>query len=215
MNAQAQLILGLLWLSFGAVHSVTASPAFKRRVEPKLGGLYRVVYNIAAGVHLAAILSYEYFSAAGSLKFDRPWFWSVPAIAAEILGWLIILFALGQYDMGRFLGLTQMREHARKLPPSAPEPLVVDGMHRYVRHPLYAGLFLVLWGRVSNELELATALWASLYLLIGTYFEERKLLREFGPAYATYRARVPAFVPWRGHVKDGPKDGLKDRRVPD
>ena len=198
MNAQAQLILGLLWLSFGLVHSLTASPIVKRRLEPVLGGLYRIVYNIVAGVHLAAVLSYEYFTAASSLKFARPWFWSGPAIAVEIFGWIVVLFALGQYDLGRFLGLTQMHEHTRKLPPGPPEPLAMDGMHRYVRHPLYTGLFLVLWGRVGNELELATAIWGSLYLLIGTYFEERKLLREFGVAYAEYRARVPAFAPWRG-----------------
>jgi protein-S-isoprenylcysteine O-methyltransferase Ste14 len=36
-----------------------------------------------------------------------------------------------------------------------------------------------------------------LYLLVGTWLEERKLLAEFGAAYARYRREVPALFPWR------------------
>jgi protein-S-isoprenylcysteine O-methyltransferase Ste14 len=82
----------------------------------------------------------------------------------------------------------------------APEPLRLDGPHRFVRHPLYTALFLVLWGRAFDEAMIATAVWGSLYLIVGTRFEERKLLRLHGAAYARYRARVPAFLPWKGRA---------------
>ena len=83
------------------------------------------------------------------------------------------------------------------------EPLATGGLNAFVRHPLYSGLFLVLWARVSNDLTLATALWGSLYLVIGSRFEERRLLRVYGEAYARYRAAVPAFVPWKGRAWRG------------
>ena len=75
------------------------------------------------------------------------------------------------------------------------ETLRIDGLHRYVRHPLYSGLFLILWGHAQTEFALATAIWASIYLVIGTVFEERRLIERYGEAYRDYRARTPAYVP--------------------
>ena len=66
--------------------------------------------------------------------------------------------------------------------------MATRGLHRYVRHPLYSALFLCLWGLVQDPLSLATALWGSLYTLIGTYFEERKLISLYGEAYQTIQA---------------------------
>jgi len=35
----------------------------------------------------------------------------------------------------------------------------------------------------------------TLYILVGVYFEERKLLREFGQEYAEYRSITPMLIP--------------------
>lgn len=107
--------------------------------------------------------------------------------------------ALLGYDRGRFLGTTQLRQ-----PDAAEdEELRIDGLHRYVRHPLYSGLFLVLWGHAQSEFALTTAIWASVYLLIGTYFEERRLLDRYGEAYRSYCAVTPAYIPCRGRASGG------------
>ncbi len=107
--------------------------------------------------------------------------------------------ALLGYDRGRFLGATQLRQ-----PDAAQdEDLRIGGLHRYVRHPLYSGLFLVLWGHAQSEFALTTVIWASVYLLIGTYFEERRLLDRYGDAYRSYSAVTPAYIPWRGRASGG------------
>jgi len=36
---------------------------------------------------------------------------------------------------------------------------------------------------------------ATIYVLVGAYFEERKLLRDFGEAYAEYKRKTPMLVP--------------------
>jgi protein-S-isoprenylcysteine O-methyltransferase Ste14 len=36
---------------------------------------------------------------------------------------------------------------------------------------------------------------ATLYILIGAYFEERKLLREFGAAYVEYKKKTAMLIP--------------------
>jgi len=70
-----------------------------------------------------------------------------------------------------------------------------------VQHPLYSGWFLVLWGQAQTEFTPATAVWGSFYLLIGTAFEERRLIARYGQIYEIYRKRVPAYLPWRGRVR--------------
>ena len=70
-----------------------------------------------------------------------------------------------------------------------------DGLHARMRHPLYTAGLLILWGLASSEAGLATAVWGTLYFLIGARCEERRLITLFGDAYRDYRQRVPAFLP--------------------
>ncbi|MEX2241222.1 MAG: isoprenylcysteine carboxylmethyltransferase family protein [Burkholderiales bacterium] len=73
--------------------------------------------------------------------------------------------------------------------------LVVRGVYGWVRHPMLAGglLFLLTSGPSLNNL-IYTAMYAA-YMLIGGYYEERRLVRIFGQDYLRYRARIGAFFP--------------------
>jgi len=186
---------GLAWASFGALHSALAAESVKAALG--LGRYSRLAYNGFAALHLGVIwwLGKFWLSDAAPLGL-------APAVGTigdgvTVFGLVVIAVALMGYDRGRFLGTTQLRA------PEAAEDenLRIDGLHRFVRHPLYSGLFLVLWGHAQTEFALATALWGSVYLVIGAGFEERRLIDRYGTAYRTYRARVPAFVPWRGRVE--------------
>lgn len=76
--------------------------------------------------------------------------------------------------------------------------LKVDGIHRFVRHPLYSGTILFVWGLffifpfLSN---LIAVVLLTLYVFIGISFEEKKLLKEFGKRYEAYILKVPMLVP--------------------
>jgi protein-S-isoprenylcysteine O-methyltransferase Ste14 len=78
--------------------------------------------------------------------------------------------------------------------------LVTDGLYARVRHPQYAGLFLVTTGMLVQWPTLVTLLmWP---VLVWAYHrlakrEEREMLARFGDAYETYRRAVPAYVPRR------------------
>jgi protein-S-isoprenylcysteine O-methyltransferase Ste14 len=65
-----------------------------------------------------------------------------------------------------------------------------------VRHPLYtAGLAFIWFTPLMTVNLLVLNIGLTVYIVIGAYFEERKLLREFGPAYAEYQRRTPMLVP--------------------
>jgi protein-S-isoprenylcysteine O-methyltransferase Ste14 len=74
--------------------------------------------------------------------------------------------------------------------------LVTEGLYRWVRHPLYTAGLLFIWLTpimTFNLMVLGLAL--TIYILVGAYFEERKLSREYGAQYAQYKASTPMLVP--------------------
>ena len=79
-------------------------------------------------------------------------------------------------------------------------PLVLQetGMHAYVRHPLYFGTLLFVWALffLYPFLNIGiSCICISLYTLVGMYFEEKKLVTEYGEAYQKYQTRVPGLLP--------------------
>lgn len=189
-------IYACLWLSFGVVHSLLASQSAKRYFAPLLGSGYRLGYNLFAALHIALIIIGGHIVlGAASAPLDWPTGADTALIVVRWAGIAIIMVALTQYDLGQFSGLAQLRrKHLDE------ERLHISGMHRYIRHPLYLGAHLYLWGGAQDEFGLQTALWGSIYLVIGTWFEERRLLTQFGPAYAVYKASVPMLLPTRGRA---------------
>jgi protein-S-isoprenylcysteine O-methyltransferase Ste14 len=83
--------------------------------------------------------------------------------------------------------------------------LFTGGLYAYVRHPRYTGMFCAVVGAalLAGTLRLWAILavwWVLALVVIG--LEERELAGRFGPAYAAYRKRVPAFLPF-GMRKSG------------
>ena len=193
------LIVALAWLSFGAAHSVLAATPVKQRLAPLFGVYYRLAYNLFAALHIGLVM------ALGGIMLSAQSYVFEPGISAamtgiKILGAIVLLLALRQYDLGRFSGLSQIRAHRQGKTDPGDEPLVIQGIHQFVRHPLYLGAILYLWGGANAEFGLLTAVWGSLYLWIGGRHEERSLLALYGPAYTAYRAKVPAILPWKGRL---------------
>lgn len=193
-------IYAALWGSFGLGHSLLAGHRVRAWVIGRIGARERLAYNLIAMLHLLLVLTIG-AALLGALPALRiPWPLRAAMLAAVVAG-LVVLAAAGRaYDLGRFSGLAQLRGTVRDAPGETPEPLVTDGMNRRVRHPLYLGLLLVLWGLAVTPLALATAVCASLYIAAGIRSEERKLRVLYDADYLAYCARVPALLPrpWRG-----------------
>ncbi len=193
----AHLIYGLGWLSFGLVHSLLATAAVKGRLQPVFGAASRLAYNMFAFLHIAAVWVF------GLVMLDATPFAMEPGIghaltAVRWLGVVVLLLALSEYDLGRFSGLSQIRAQRLGQPDPGDEELITQGLHRFVRHPLYLGAHMILWGGATDGFGLVTAAWGWLYLVIGARFEEKTLSALHGEAYEDYRRRVPALIPRLG-----------------
>lgn len=188
---------GLAWAVFGLLHSLLADERIKTLLRPRLGAAYRLAYNLFAAFTMIAVFWIGHRLLGELPRYDLGGGEKIALTVMEIAGWGLGFLALLRYDLGRFAGTAYLRD-ARL---AENEPLIVAGLHRYVRHPLYSAAFLILWGAAWTPLGLMTAVYGSAYLLIGTALEERRLLARYGDAYAEYRARVPAFVPWIGRSR--------------
>ena len=76
--------------------------------------------------------------------------------------------------------------------------LVTTGPYAFVRHPIYAGIFLAMLGSMIG----VTLFWAVPLVLFGIYFvysatrEEKLMLEQFPQQYAAYRRRTKMLVPF-------------------
>jgi protein-S-isoprenylcysteine O-methyltransferase Ste14 len=179
-----------LW---GSVHSLTASHTFKDWLRRTIGDRfmrgYRLLYNLFSAVSLAPVLYLLLILPDRDLyRIPPPWSWLL--LLGQGLSALLLVVALLQTDVLSFIGLRQLIERDR------PGALVVSGMYRHMRHPLYTFGLGMLWLSPSVSVNSFVAYLAfMLYIFVGIYFEERKLLREFGEAYAAYKSVTPMLIP--------------------
>jgi protein-S-isoprenylcysteine O-methyltransferase Ste14 len=84
--------------------------------------------------------------------------------------------------------------------------LVVSGLFRYLRNPMYVGVVMLILGQgllfsSVRVLEYGIAVWVGFVLFVVIY-EEPTLQRSFGREYEEFCANVPRWIPrlrpWRG-----------------
>jgi len=187
------LQLAVLWILFGVFHSVFASNRFKTAVFAGLPGFrpyYRAAYVLFAFSTLGGVLAYQ-LAIPSPLLLEANWRPAGYTLMAP--GGLLMAICIRKY----FLSLSGLRSLVRQQVVKG--PLRVDGVHRYVRHPLYLGTFMLVWGvflAIPTLSLLVMAIAIHAYTLLGIRYEEAKLIREFGFAYLEYCARVPRLLPF-------------------
>ena len=86
--------------------------------------------------------------------------------------------------------------------------LVVGGVYRYVRNPMYVGVVSAILGQALyfvdlRLLEYGALVWLAFHLFVLIY-EEPTLKRTFGAEYETFRRNVPRWIPrlrpWNGET---------------
>lgn len=178
---------------WGVVHSITASLGFKALLRRALGDgfmrFYRLLYNTFSVLSFAPIL-YLMSVLPDRDLYRVPSPWNYAMLAGQGLSAILLLAAFLQTDSLSFIGLRQLFEEEK------PGKLVKTGFYRVMRHPLYTFGLLILWLSPSVSLN-SFVVYVSLtiYILAGAYFEERKLLREFGREYEEYKSVTPMLLP--------------------
>jgi protein-S-isoprenylcysteine O-methyltransferase Ste14 len=166
----------------------------------------------------AAFWIYWLVSAAGAKRGSRSWRTRPPSIAIIVVGALVlrvsgahslivhspilqavgvILFLLGlalavwaRVHLGRNWGMPMTAK-------DDPE-LVTSGPYRLIRHPIYSGILLGVFGTsLATNVDLLIAVgMIGAYFLYSATVEERILTRSFPATYPSYKARTKMLIPF-------------------
>jgi protein-S-isoprenylcysteine O-methyltransferase Ste14 len=149
-----------------------------------------LAYNVFSVLSFAPIL-WLMVILPDRVLFQIPAPWIYLSLAGQLLAVVILVVGVLQTGPLSFIGLRQFFEREESSP-----QLVTDGLYRWVRHPLYtAGLLFIWLTPVMTQNTLVVIIAATVYIIVGAFYEERKLEREFGAAYAEYKAATPMLIP--------------------
>lgn len=176
-----------LFTMFALHHSVLARSGVKRRLERAVSQAYeRTTYVwIASVLFLAVCLGWQ--SVPGVLYVHRG-LAAVPHWLTVLAGVSLTARAAGALDP---LDLAGIRQASGR--PAEPVFKVV-GPYVWLRHPIYLGWVLVVFGVPHmTATRFLFAVVSTIYLVVAIPFEERSLVETFGNTYRDYQRRVP----WR------------------
>lgn len=193
------LILSLLVIAWCVLHSVMISVSvtefFRQRLGPHFR-FYRLFFNLVSVLTLIPVVLY-----ASSVQTEPIFRWEGYKLIFRIffLGTAALLFFSGasHYDSAQFLGLRQIRVKISNKGLTGSGELDTSGVLSLIRHPWYLGAILLIWARPLDLSAILVNGLLTIYLLVGIYLEENKLVKEFGDQYRSYQQRVSRLFPYK------------------
>ena len=170
-----------LFAAFALHHSLFARESIKRRVASVLPGqLLRSCYVWTASVLLLIVLAL-WQPIAGDVYTVTGWR-AIAHAAVQWSGLWLIAQSVAKIDALELAGIK---------PASGTDSLQIAGPYRWVRHPLYLGWLLAVFGAAHMTADRFTfAAITTVYLFVAIPWEERSLLRIFGEPYTRYQRTV-------------------------
>jgi protein-S-isoprenylcysteine O-methyltransferase Ste14 len=177
--------LWVIWLAYWTVSAVGAKETVRR--ETGLSRLGHGAPMLVGAVLLGVPRVFGHALEQRFHTFSFTWFWLGVALTATGIAFSISARAwLGVNWSG---SVTLKQDHE----------LIRNGPYALVRHPIYTGMLLALFG-TALVVDRWRALIGFAILVAGLLYkmrvEERFMAEQFGDAYARYRAEVPALIPF-------------------
>lgn len=188
-----------LCLAFFVQHSGMVRKRFRRQLTRFIPETFSsAVYAIVSSVFLLAVVGLWQESPQAVIGF--PGILQLPFRAAFFLALAGFVWGIRALRLFDPFG-TRPIHHALRGTVPRPVPFTVNGPYRWVRHPLYSFMIVMIWSNphVTYDRLLFCSLW-TIWIVCGTVFEERDLVAEFGNAYRAYQKHVPMLIPWKGRA---------------
>jgi len=199
IDYSSYIILSSLIIVWCVLHSTMISVPVTQYLEKLLGikfCFYRLFFNLIATLTVIPVALFAY-----SIRTQAVFHWNGYLRIGQVflLGIAVLLFFLGgrHYDARQFLGIKQIREGNSNKLITAKDELDASGILGITRHPWYLASILFIWARQLDVSAIIVNVVFTSYLIVGTYLEEKKLVREFGEKYLTYQQMVSMLIPFR------------------
>lgn len=182
----------LLALFFAWPHSLLLVPSvqkwLKAYVHPQLMGCLHCVVTCGS-----LLLLFPLWSVSQGGVWDLNG-WSAIVMQFGFYGsWAALLYSLWLSGMGYQTGLLPWLYWARGVK-SPRREMNSSGAFRIMRHPVYLSFLGLVWftPHMTWDHVILTSVW-TLYIYVGSYMKDRRLLHYIGQPYREYAQRVPGF----------------------
>ena len=194
------LIIIFLFTVFGYTHSLLASEKVKIQFKKIFGGLiafYRILYNLFSVISLYII--YDVSPKPHIIIYDLHNPFDLIILIPQFLSLAGVFWVFKYICLREFLGLEQIKRFFEKKYITELDEeftLRIEGPYRYSRHPVYFfSITFLLFRPVMDLFYLTFLICVVAYFYIGSYYEEKKLVRQFGDIYENYKKEVPGIFP--------------------
>jgi protein-S-isoprenylcysteine O-methyltransferase Ste14 len=104
---------------------------------------------------------------------------------------IVIAGSFVSFDIWEFFGIRQTQKKEKG------QVIQKHGFYGIVRHPMYLGAFVYFTASMTHAPlpQFLGYLILAIYVIIGTFREDRRLLRELGDVYREYQKEVPMILP--------------------
>jgi methanethiol S-methyltransferase len=185
--ARRAIVIDILLFSvFALHHSLLARTGLKRRIARIVPEwLERSAFTwVASALFLVVCLAWQ---PVDGLVYSLDGMWRLAGYTAQLTGILLVAAGASAIDVLDLAGVRQVLD-ARAGDRRGRVALKTNGAYGLVRHPVYFGWTLLVFG--APHMTATRALFAivsTLYLAIAIPFEERSLVDVFGDAYRRYQ----------------------------
>lgn len=197
---------GVLWfdatlsLLFFVQHSLMVRQSFRRKTSKFISSEFdKAFYALASGAVLLCVVI---------LWQESTWYIAkITGIYEYLLRLLYflsiagVLWASVAFRLFDPFGRKNILNHLKDRKPEQ-TPFVAHGPYRFVRHPLYFFVLIMIWTYpdLTADRLLFNCAW-TIWIVIGTVLEERDLVDEFGGRYQEYQKKTPMLIPYRIPIK--------------
>jgi protein-S-isoprenylcysteine O-methyltransferase Ste14 len=197
------ITLVILFALYGLIHSILASEKVKiifRKFFGKFIAFYRLGYNVFAVIGLYFIWDLAPQPSLQIYQLKPPFDYLV--LIPQLLSLAGMIWCFKYISFKEFVGLNQFNRYLKnEIADNDLDEnytLRIEGPYKFSRHPVYFFSIIFLMFRVEMNLSYLTMFISfTAYFYIGSYFEEKKLVRLFGDVYKDYQKKVPRIFPYK------------------
>lgn len=193
------LLVASLWIGYCALHSYLISTGFTNLLTRLLKNYYAFFRFFYVLISLILLIPLINFTAQSDTRIIITYGYTLSVVRYMLISGALLMFFWAffiNYDSLSFFGIRQILNFGKKKEINPLNGIRRNGLLGIIRHPMYLALLIYLWCQTFRVMDIVINIVLTIYIIIGTKLEEKKLILEFGDAYRKYQQEVPMLIPF-------------------
>jgi methanethiol S-methyltransferase len=193
------LLIASLWAAYCALHSYLISIRFTERMNQLFKNYYAFYRLFYVTISIVLFIPLSRLTAHLDPQVVVMYSFPFSVIRYTLQSGSLLMFFWAffvDYDCLSFFGIRQIVDFGKTQKTDPAQKIKKAGLLSITRHPMYFALIIYLWCHTFRVMDVVVNTVLTIYVLIGTKLEEKKLVLEFGEAYVRYQHEVPMLIPF-------------------